>query len=114
MPLYKNLLNKGFLALHVEKHFHDHDETWIVLAGKAKAFEIDRQGRRYEYILQPGDVWMIEVGHEHGCEALTPDFKITVFPGTIPPGAHKPGHYYMEKEKYIPSFKLQKTPTNRY
>jgi len=114
MPLHKNLLSKGFLAPNVEKHFHDHDETWIVLAGKAKAFEINRQGQRHEYVLEPGDVWMIEVGHEHGSEALTPDFKIAVFSGTIPPGSHKPGHYYMEKEKYIPSLELKKTPSSRY
>jgi len=114
MGLYKNLLSKGFTTTHVEKHFHDHDETWIVLAGKAKAFEVDRSGQRFEYDLETGDVLMIEVGHEHGAEALTPDLKIAVFTGTIPPGSHKPGHYYMEKERYIPSFELKKNPTDRY
>jgi hypothetical protein len=34
--------------------------------------------------------------------------------GTRPPGAHKPGHYKMQKDKYIPSFELKKTPTRRY
>jgi 2-desacetyl-2-hydroxyethyl bacteriochlorophyllide A dehydrogenase len=34
--------------------------------------------------------------------------------GTFPEGSHKPGHYYVEKEGYIPSLELKKSPTNRY
>ena len=114
MSLHKNLMNSGFKLPECEKHFHDHDETWIVLAGRSKAFEFDREGKKYEYELEAGDVWMIEVGHEHGSMEGSPDFKIAVFYGTMPPGCHKPGHYYMEKERYTPSFELEKTPTDRY
>ena len=44
----------------------------------------------------------------------SPDFKLTVFHGTLAPGSHAPGHYYVEKEGYIPSLELQKMPTDRY
>lgn len=98
----------------VGKHFHDHDETWVVLEGRAKAYMIDRDGKRDEFILEAGDCWMIEVGVEHGADPMTPEFKLIWIHGTMPPGCHKPAHYCMEEEGYIPSFKLTKTPTNRY
>ena len=98
----------------VEKHFHDHDETWVVLEGRAKAYFIDREGHRDDFMLDKGDCWMIEVGFEHGADPITPEFKLIYIHGTYSPGCHKPGHYYMEEERYIPSFELKKTPTDRY
>lgn len=98
----------------VEKHFHDHDETWVVLAGRAAAYAIDREGRRHEFELAAGDCWMIEAGWEHGADPITPEFKLIGITGTRPPCAHQPGHYDMEREGYIPSLELRKTPTDRY
>ena len=114
MGLHKRLLEKGFLLPQCEKHFHDSDETWIILKGKGLVYEVDRKGNRSEFEVEAGDVWMIEVGHEHGGKALTPDFKVAVFLGTQASGAQKPSHQYIEKEGYVPSFKLIKTPTDRY
>ena len=98
----------------VEKHFHDHDETWVVLEGKANAYMIDRGGKREEFVLEEGDCWMIEVGVEHGANPISPELKLIYIHGVRPPGGHTPGHYYMENEGYIPSFELKKTPTDRY
>ncbi|MDB4699024.1 zinc-binding dehydrogenase [Candidatus Latescibacteria bacterium] len=120
MSLYKGLLNEGFALPHCEKHFHDHDETWLILKGSGTGYWIDHDGHREEFALEQDDVWMIPAGYEHGSEGLpdtgknSDDFTIAVLDGTMPPGSHDKGHYYVEKEEYIPSFKLIKTPSNRY
>ena len=120
MPLHKGLLKGGFNLPACEKHFHDHDETWVILKGKGTGYWIDHGGKREEFALTEGDVWMIPVGFEHGSDGFqdtgknSEDFTICVFNGAEPPGSHKPGHYYVEKEGYIPSFELKKTATDRY
>ncbi|MCW1970773.1 MAG: cupin domain-containing protein [Anaerolineae bacterium] len=120
MALYQGLLNKGFRVITTEKHFHDHDETWIILSGSGLAYWIDHAGQRKNFALAAGDVWMIPAGYEHGSDGFpetgrnSDDFTIQVIYGTLPPGAHTPGHYYVEKEGYIPSLTLNRTPTQRY
>ena len=114
MVVYKNARpNKHTAQMPVEKHFHDHDETWVIMGGKARAFMVDRAGRRSEFILEKGDIWMVEAGVEHGCDPID---EVLIFPfsGTIPEGSHKPGHYYMEKEGYMPTLVVRKDPSDRY
>jgi len=65
-------------------------------------------------VLNAGDIWMIEAGIEHGCDPIDPEVLIFPFAGTIPEGSHAPGHYYMEKENYMPTLKVVKTPIERY
>jgi hypothetical protein len=112
---------RKFQAIHfkpetpVEKHFHDHDETWVVTNGACKAFMVDLNGRYSEFLLEAGDIWMVEAGVEHGCNPLGEGVWIFPFPGTIPLGSDKPvGHYYVEKEHYLPRLVLEKVPTDRY
>ena len=115
MAHHKGLLNEGFLLPECEKHFHDHDETWLILAGSGTGYWLDCNGIREEFVLEAGDVWMIPAGFEHG--SLGPnseDFKISVFNGTLPAGCHDPGHYYVEEEGYLPSLRLVKVPCDRY
>ncbi|MBT5873216.1 MAG: hypothetical protein HOH43_07330 [Candidatus Latescibacteria bacterium] len=115
MPIYKGLLKKGFLLPECEKHFHDHDETWLILSGNGTGYWLDPQGHREEFYLESGDVWMVPAGYEHGSLGPnSPDFSISVVNGTLPQECHSPGHYYMEREGYIPSLKLEKLPTDRY
>ena len=115
MALHKGLLNGGFHLSECEKHFHDHDETWIILRGKGVGFWIDHDGKREEFELEAGDVWMIPAGYEHGSvDCNSDDFDIATFNGTYAPGAHKPKHYYVEEEGYIPTLQLVKVPTDRY
>jgi hypothetical protein len=120
MPLHKALLKKGAPAPNAEKHFHDYDQTWIVLSGRGTAYWIDHSGKREDFVLEAGDVWMTPAGYEHGSDGFketgknSDDYTIVVFSGTEAPGAHKPGHYYIEKENYIASLELKKTPTDRY
>lgn len=45
---------------HVELHFHDADEFWFVLAGKAR---VRTEGR--EHVVAPGDVVCTRMGDEH-------------------------------------------------
>ena len=114
MPVYKNPKPYRHTEQNpVEKHFHDHDETWIIMGGRAKAFMVDRDGRHSEFVLEEGDVWMIEAGVEHGCQPIG-EVLIFPFPGTIPEGSHRPGHYYMEKEGYMPTLYVRKDPIDRY
>lgn len=115
MPLHKGLLKGGFKLPQCEKHFHEHDESWLVLDGQAVGFWIDDQGRKELFQLEAGDAWMIPAGYEHGLEGPAGEgFTISVFNGTTPPTCHKPGHYYLEKENYIPSLQIVRTPTDRY
>lgn len=115
MSLHKGILRGGWPVTDVEKHFHDYDETWLVLGGRGTAYWIDHEGKREEFILEDGDIWMIPAGYEHGSAGPnSPDFKLAVFNGTLPPGSHEPGHLYMEELGYIPSLELKKTPTDRY
>lgn len=116
MPFFKQPQGFRFDATRpVEKHFHDHDETWIVMGGRGNAYMIDRDGERSDFVIEKGDIWMIEAGIEHGCDPID-EAGCTIFPfsGTIPVGSHSPGHYYMEKEKYMPTLKVEKTPIDRY
>lgn len=115
MPLYRNPKPIRFTPTHpVEKHFHDYDETWIIMGGSARAYMIDRDGERHEFVLNERDIWMIEAGVEHGCDPITPEILIFPFAGTIPEDSHNPGHYYMEEENYMPTLKVVKTPIDRY
>lgn len=115
MQLYKDILNNGFLLKDCEKHYHEHDEAWLILAGKGTGYWIDPQGKREEFVLEKGDVWMIPVGYEHGSEGPnSEDFKIAVVHGVFPETCHSLGHYYVEKDGYIPSFEIKRTPTDRY
>lgn len=115
MPVYRNQKSIQFTPDNpVEKHFHDYDETWIITDGQAKAFMIDRNGQRSEFMLEKGDIWMIEAGVEHGCDPLGKGVLIFPFPGTIPEGSDQLGHCYMEKEHYMPTLYVKKTTIDRY
>ena len=78
----------------VEMHFHDQDETWIVMGGKAVAHMGDRDGARTDFEIEEGDVWMVEAGVEHGCDPAAGGVCIFPFFGTRAEGSHEPGHYY--------------------
>ncbi|MDA0839089.1 MAG: zinc-binding dehydrogenase [Planctomycetota bacterium] len=115
MALHKGLLKRGFKLPECEKHFHDHDETWIIVSGTGTSYWIDQEGHREDFVLEENDIWMIPAGFEHGSDGPnSEDFQISVFNGTQPPGSHQPGHYYMEQEAYIPTLKLVKESTSRY
>ena len=115
MALHKGKIKEGFPLPECEKHFHDHDETWLILKGRGNGYWLDHDGNREEFDLEEGDVWMIPAGYEHGSEGPnSEDFTISVFIGTQAPGSHPPKHYYLEEEGYIPSFQLIKHPTERY
>lgn len=113
MTLHRGLLLSGFTMPACEQHFHDHDETWLILAGRGSAFLIDHDGRREDVELQAGDVLMIPAGYEHGSEGPN-TFAMTAFNGTLAEGAHQPGHYYLEHERYVPSLSLLRHPSDRY
>ncbi len=113
--LYKRALKEGVASSGAEKHFHDHDETWLVLSGTVTSFWIDHSGARKEFELEAGDAWVIPAGYEHGTvDSSAQGFELTWLFGTIPEGSHSPGHYYVEEEGYIPSLELVKSPTDRY
>lgn len=120
MALHKGLMREGFKLPTCEKHFHDYDETWLVLSGRGTGYWIDHDGVRENFNLESGDVWMIPAGFEHGSEGFpetksnSDDFRIQVFNGTLAPGHHALGHHYIEHSGYIPRLTLTKTPTDRY
>lgn len=96
-----------------EKHFHDYDETWLILAGRGTAYLIDHDGVREDLALEAGDVLVIPAGFEHGSEGPN-TFAMNAVLGTLAPGAHTPGHYYVEEAGYVPSLSVVRTPSKRY
>lgn len=115
MPVYKNWNPLRFTPdTPVEKHYHFFDETWLVTKGRCRAYAIHPDGRREDFELEAGDIWLIEAGIEHGCEACDEGVEIFPFPGTLPEGTSWPGHSYMEQEHVIPKLVLEKVPTDRY
>ncbi len=72
------------------------------MGGKAMAPMVYRQGSRRDF--------EVEAGVEHGCDPLTEEVLIFPFMGTILEGSHIPGHYYFEKEKYMPTLVVRKDP----
>jgi hypothetical protein len=120
MPLHKALLRHGFRLPSVEKHFHDCDETWLILDGSGTGYWIDHDGTREDFLLEAGDVWMIPCGYEHGSDGIegtgrnSDEFTIEILPGTNPPGAQEFRHLYIETERYLPSLQLSKRPIDRY
>lgn len=112
--LHKGLLKGGFELPWCEKHFHDFDEVWIVLEGRGTAYWIDPAGVRTDVEIEAGDVVLMPAGFEHGSFGPNEGLKLTVLFGTQPPGAHPPGHYYVEQEHYLPRLVLVKDPTRRY
>ncbi len=92
MALHKGLLKGGFHLPDCEKHFHDHDETWLIVAGTGDGYWIDHDGRREDFALEAGDVWMIPAGYEHGSVGPnSEDFTVAPFGGTMAPGCQPPG-----------------------
>jgi len=115
MALYKEKLKKGFALPECEKHFHDFDETWVILKGNGNGYWLDHEGNREDFDLEEGDVWMIPAGYEHGSEGPnSEDFTISTFIGTQAPGSQPHKHYYVEEEGYIPTLQLVKHPSVRY
>ena len=114
MPVYKNPKPYSFTPESpVEMHFHDSDETWVIMSGKCLAHSVDRDGKHEDFMLEEGDIWMVEAGIEHGCDPIDGEVLIFPFMGTLPEGSHKPGHYYFEKEKYMPTLIVKKEPLER-
>ena len=54
MAHHKALMKGGFLLPTCEKHFHDHDETWLILKGSGTGFWIDHDGKREDFVLEAG------------------------------------------------------------
>ena len=109
MPVYKK--PEGFMFTRktpVEMHFHDEDEIWVIQEGSCIATMIGSDGQESRFTLESGDIWMVEAGLQHGCIPDEGGCKIFPFFGTIPEGSHNPGHYYLEKEKYIPRLYVKK------
>ena len=97
-------------AKPVEMHFHDSDETWLMMGGKVLAHMVDRDGKSCDFELEEGDIWMVEAGVEHGCDVLTEEVLLFPFLGTLAEGSHEVGHYYFAKEKYMPTLVVRKDP----
>ncbi len=88
MALHKNLLNSGFALPECEKHFHDHDETWIILAGRGIAVS---EGNSYQ--VGPGDCVATEMGHHHDFPIVFQPVKAVFFETTLA-GQKRHGHLW--------------------
>ena len=114
MPLFKKPEGIPFTQEGpVEMHFHDEDETWVVQEGRARARMVDREGNETIFEIEAGDIWMVEAGVMHGCKPYEEGCRIFPFFGTVPEGSHAPGHYYMHKEGYMPTLRVEKAPIER-
>ena len=56
MPVYEKPAPIRFTPQNpVEMHFHDSDETWIMMGGRALAHSVDREGKARDFELEEGE-----------------------------------------------------------
>ena len=73
----------------VELHFHDADEFWFVLAGKARVLT---EGE--EYVVEAGDVVCTQMGDEHAIlEVVDPPYTQVWMECNLR-GQKRPGHLH--------------------
>lgn len=73
----------------VETHYHDCDEFWFVVSGKAR---IRTEGQ--EYIVQSGDVVCTKMGEEHEVIEVLEDNYCAVWIETELRGQRRIGHLH--------------------
>ncbi|HEV2529103.1 MAG TPA: cupin domain-containing protein [Thermomicrobiales bacterium] len=102
MPIMRNLRDKpdfvtwsnfGVGVVHdaeaFDRHFHDCDEFWIVLEGRARVMS---EGQEYE--VGPGDVVATKMGDEHDIlELIEGPLRIFWFEEALR-GLKRPGHLH--------------------
>ena len=70
-----------------DRHYHDCDEAWIVLSGKAR---VTSEGK--EYVVGAGDIVWTRMGDEHQLiEILEPPYGIVWLESELR-GRKRPGH----------------------
>jgi quercetin dioxygenase-like cupin family protein len=74
-----------------DKHYHDCDEAWLVLSGKARVLS---EGK--EYVVSAGDVVWTRMGDEHQLlEIIEPTYGVAWMENALR-GRKRPGHLYKE------------------
>jgi hypothetical protein len=74
-----------------DKHYHDCDEAWLVLSGKARVLS---EGK--EYVVSAGDVVWTRMGDEHQLlEIIEPPYGVAWLENALR-GRKRPGHLYTE------------------
>ena len=72
-----------------DRHFHDADEYWIVISGKARVMSED-----VEYIVGPGDILCTRMGDEHDIlEIIESPLQTFWFEDELK-GLRRPGHLH--------------------
>ncbi len=85
-------------ATTFDRHFHDADEYWIVLDGRARVMS---EGQEYE--IGPGDVLATKMGDEHDIlEVLDGPLRIFWFEEELR-GLKRPGHLHYPEDGPAPA-----------
>jgi mannose-6-phosphate isomerase-like protein (cupin superfamily) len=72
-----------------DRHFHDADEYWVVISGRARVMS---EGR--EYVIGPGDVLATRMGDEHDIlEIIEGPLRTFWFEDRLR-GQRRPGHLH--------------------
>jgi quercetin dioxygenase-like cupin family protein len=77
----------------VDVHFHDADEFWIPINGKARVMT---EGK--EYVVEKGDVVCTHMGDEHAILEIVETPYIQVWIECNLRGQKRPGHLYRDKD----------------
>jgi quercetin dioxygenase-like cupin family protein len=75
----------------VELHYHDADEIWYVVEGRARVVS---EGQEYE--IGPGDLLCTAMGDEHGTVEVHEDLLGFFLEGELR-GQKRPGHLHREE-----------------
>ena len=79
--------------VHVDRHFHDCDEWWVIIRGKVR---IMTEGE--EHLVGPGDIVYTRMGDEHDVvEVLEPSAWVWI-PGP-PRGRKRGGHLNVGRDE---------------
>lgn len=76
----------------MDRHYHDCDEYWLVVGGRARVLVGDRT-----YDVSKGDIVCIETGVEHDVVGVFEPFEAFWFEGATPPGG-RIGHLHRRPE----------------
>jgi mannose-6-phosphate isomerase-like protein (cupin superfamily) len=76
----------------VELHYHDADEIWYIVEGRARVVS---EGREYD--VGPGDMLCTGMGDEHGTVEVTEDI-LGFFLETNLEGQRRKGHLHREAD----------------
>lgn len=100
-PAWMTWSNFGFAEItdaeSFDRHFHDADEYWVILSGRARVIS-----ENVEYTVGPQDILCTRMGDEHDIlEILEAPLRVFWFEDELR-GQQRPGHLHRPDQQPLP------------